>query len=190
MKTIHQSWVLPHTEEEPIELHIVTTIGATNVFARNNLGLSNDNLAINGSVAYLTNGYQKIMLRKEIRNIEISADLAHSQFKQGIIDMFLEIGAILNTVVPMLQKQQINSVEMPIGMGLLSVLATLSTEDNVNELIITLSILGDEYIAWQYTKPKSENDIVMFLVGEYNSYDRFRNYFDYDFLQLWGGLIQ
>jgi len=193
MKTIHQSWTLPHTEEEPMELHIVTSIGVTNVFARkmkDNLGLPNDNLAINGSVAYLTDGHKKIVLRKEIRNIEISADLAHSQFKQGMVDMFSELGTILNTIVPMLQQRKINSVEMPMGMGLLIASSTLSTDNNVDELIITLSISGDEHVAWQYAKQKSEDDIILFIIGEYNSYDRFRNYFDYDFLQLWGGLIQ
>lgn len=161
MKTIHETWVLPNTK---IELHLVTT---------------------EYSIAYFTDGILMVTICKEVRT-QVPTDLAHSQFKQGIKESLKEIGTTLNTVMPMLQTQQIVSVEIPISMGLIKAETKIISET----LFVSLHISNNDVIAWKQAEHKANDNTIVLNLGDYKAYDQFRNYFDYDFLQLWGELSQ
>jgi hypothetical protein len=196
MKSIHEAYAVPFTtdvdlpEEPPTMLHVVTKEGSNIVALRRT---NPEDMASVGeiiSVAYFWDGTHRVTVSKDIRQNE-TIELAHNQFKAMVVQMLESIGTRLNIVVPMLQKQELNQVEMDMGMGTL-VAQWFMSENNlgVEMPIVTLSLSGEEVIRWASQQYEEDTEVPLIDLGILESHDQWRNYNDFDFRQLWGEIIK
>ena len=196
MKSIHEAYAVPFTtdvdlpEEPPTMLHIVSKMGSNIVAMRRTNPEDMGSYGEITSVAYFFDGTHRVTICKDVSKNEV-IELVHDQFKNIVVQVLESISTRLNIIVPMLQKQELNQVEMDFGMGTLVAQWFMSENNLGHEMpIVTLSLSGEEVIRWAAQQYEEDTEVPLIDLGILESHDQWRNYNDFDFRQLWGEIIK
>ena len=166
-------------------LHIVSKVGSNIVAMRRTNPEDMGSYGEITSVAYFFDGTHRVTICKDVSKNEV-IELVHDQFKKIVVQVLESISTRLNVVVPMLQKQELNQVEMDFGMGTLVAQWFMSENDlGVEMPIVTLSLSGEEVIRWASQQYEEDTEVPLIDLGIFESRDQWRNYNDFDFCQLW-----
>ena len=196
MKSIHEAYAVPFTtdvdlpEEPPTMLHIVSKMGSNIVAMRRTNPEDMGSYGEITSVAYFFDGTHRVTICKDVSKNEV-IELVHDQFKKIVVQVLESISTRLNIIVPMLQKQELNQVEMDFGMGTLVAQWFMSENNLGHEMpIVTLSLSGEEVIRWAAQQYEEDTEVPLIDLGIFEAHDQWRNYNDFDFRQLWGEIIK
>lgn len=179
VKTISETIAWPFTTDvdepdmPPTVFHIITTPKTSTI----------------ESVAYFYDGTHRVSICKDVTTNKLLVEEVHSDFKKMVSLVLDSICARLNVVVPMLQRQEVNLVEMEFGMGTLIAQYFLSEDQEglFETPVVTLSLSGDEVARWAAQQFEEGVDTPCISLGILESHDRWRNYTSYDFVAIWRG---